>query len=155
MIHHEFDPKSITLSFSSNPKYLRLIRSIVLQSGLLMNFSEKISKDVTLAVDEALTNIIKHSYGGHHDKEIIVRLVMSDDRLDLEIRDFGKKVDPKTIKPRKLHDIKPGGLGVFFINKIMDKVSYDISPEEGTILRMTKYMEPDTVKNKEEGCTFK
>ena len=52
---------TIQLCISSNPKYLKLVRSVILQSALIVGFSEKDSRDVTLAVDEAITNIIKIS----------------------------------------------------------------------------------------------
>jgi anti-sigma regulatory factor (Ser/Thr protein kinase) len=129
------------MSIASHPKYLKLVRSVILQCAMLMNFSEKISKDITLAVDEALTNVIKHSYMGCLNKRIDITIYLLDDRLELKICDFGKKVDPKTIKPRNLCDVKPGGLGVFFMKKIMDEVDYDISSPKGTTLTMIKYKE--------------
>ncbi len=135
----QHDENTILLSICSHPKYLKLVRSVILQSAMLMCFSEKTSKDVTLAVDESLTNIIKHSYMGCMDKKIVITITLHDDHLEVKIRDYGKKVDPKTIKPRKLHDVKPGGLGVFFIKKIMDEVDYDISRPNGTVLTMIKY----------------
>lgn len=147
MVHEEntcYHENMITLSVASNPRYLKLVRSVILQSAMIMDFSEKICKDITLAVDEALTNIIKHSYLGCLDKKIDITLILHDDRLELKIRDFGRKVDPKTIKPRNLHDVKPGGLGVFFIKKIMDFVEYDVSPSCGTLLTMIKYKEIPT-----------
>jgi len=139
MENTRFDPNAITISFASNPRYLKLVRSITLQAALCANFCEKLSKDITLAVDEAITNIIKHSYNGSIDKEIMIRIIFCADKIEIHIRDFGRKVDPETIKPRSLDEIKPGGLGVFFIKKIMDDVYYDISPDEGTILKLIKY----------------
>ncbi len=136
----DFDPKIITLSIASNSCYLKLIRSIILQSAMVMRFSEKICKDITLAVDEAVSNIIKHSYNCTEDKEIVIEIVMADNRIEFNIRDFGRKVDPETIKSRELDDVKPGGLGVFFIKKIMDEVVYDISSKDGTLLKMIKYL---------------
>lgn len=146
--NEHFDPKIITLSVSSNSCYLKLIRGIILQSALIMQFSEKLCKDITLAVDEAVTNIIKHSYDCAKDKEIIIKIILEENYIELNIQDFGKKVDPKTIKSRKLDDIRPGGLGVFFIKRIMDEVDYDVSGEEGTILKMIKYIPNKTTIDK-------
>ena len=44
--------------------------------------------------------------------------------LTLELFDKGKAVVPENIKPRKLDDIKVGGLGTFFIGQIMDQVVF-------------------------------
>jgi len=38
--------------------------------------------------------------------------------------DNGIKVDKKDIKPRSLDNIKPGGLGVYFIDQLMDETKY-------------------------------
>jgi len=35
-----------------------------------------------------------------------------------------KPAIPKNIKPRQLDDVKPGGLGTFFIGQIMDEVIF-------------------------------
>ena len=134
------DSDSIQLCISSNPKYLKLVRSVILQSALIVGFAEKQSRDITLAVDEAITNIIKHSYMSAFDKKIEIDVKFGSDYLKLVLRDYGKKVDPKTIKSRDLKDVKPGGLGVFFIKKIMDEVSYDMSSEHGTTLTLKKYL---------------
>ena len=50
-----------------------------------------------------------------------------------------KKVDREKIVSRPLDEVRPGGLGVHFINEMMDEVEYDTSPKIGTILRLTKY----------------
>jgi anti-sigma regulatory factor (Ser/Thr protein kinase) len=63
-------------------------------------------------------------------------------RLDVTLRDWGRKVDPASIQPRELSDIRPGGLGVHFIREIMDEAVYDPTPETGTELRMTKRLKP-------------
>jgi len=138
-MNYKFSNDVIRISVASNPRFLTLIRSMVFNTALLLKFSEKNSREIMLAVDEAITNVIKHSYNQCYEKEIVVSLHLKDDRLEIHIRDYGAKADPKCIKSRDLNDIKPGGLGVFFINKIMDYVEYDISPEDGTILKLIKY----------------
>ena len=50
-----------------------------------------------------------------------------DNQLIIEIYDKGKPVIPENIKPRKIDDIKPGGLGTFFIGQIMDEVIFKTS----------------------------
>ncbi|MCD6460981.1 ATP-binding protein [bacterium] len=142
---------TIQLCISSNPKYLKLVRSVILQSALIVGFSEKDSRDVTLAVDEAITNIIKHSYMSSYDKKIKINVNFRDEYLELVLRDYGKKADPKTIKSRDLKDVKPGGLGVFFIKKIMDNVCYDMSPKHGTKLILKKYFYKKNCMDNKEG----
>jgi anti-sigma regulatory factor (Ser/Thr protein kinase) len=129
---------AVELTIPSDPRYMKLVRSLVGAAAQVVGFEKPDVNHVCLAVDEACTNIIRHAYGGDHGRKIEVRLVLHPDRLDVNLRDYGRKAEPGEIKPRELDDIRPGGLGVHFIREIMDQVVYDTSPEVGTELRMTK-----------------
>jgi len=131
---------TISLIIPSNPKYLRAVRSLVDEVTSEMGFPPRSRAEVRHAIDEACTNIIKHSYGGRLDRKIIVILREAQNRLEVTIKDYGKKVHPARIRHRALHDVKPGGLGVYFIKQSMDMVRYDISPPRGTELTMVKYL---------------
>ena len=50
--------------------------------------------------------------------------------LTMELFDKGMPVIPENIKPRKLTDIKAGGLGTFFIGQIMDEVVFKTTKED-------------------------
>jgi anti-sigma regulatory factor (Ser/Thr protein kinase) len=106
----------------------------------MCNLSEEECNAVTIAVDEAVANIIKHTYKGETDKSIIVNLRLHAAKLEIVLRDFGDKVDPKKIKSRDLNDVRPGGLGVHLIKSTMDEVYYDNSLETGNQLTLTKYL---------------
>ena len=129
---------SVELTIASDPKYMKLVRGLVAAAAEVVGFAKPDVNSLCLAVDEACTNIIRHAYGGDHDQKIEVQLRMHPDRIEVKLRDYGRKPDPAKIKPRELHDIRPGGLGVHFIRTIMDEVVYDHSHEVGTELRMTK-----------------
>lgn len=133
-------PNTITVIIPSNPKYLRAVRSMLDEITYEMGFSAKARSEVIHAVDEACTNVIKHGYSGKFDKKIVLILLERPDRLEVTIKDFGRKVHPARIRSRELHDVKPGGLGVYFIRKSMDMVWYDMSPRVGTELKMVKYL---------------
>ncbi len=106
----------------------------------LCGFSEEECNALTIAVDEAASNIIRHTYEGNPDQEIVVKFRVLQDRLEVVLRDFGKKVDPKKIRPRNLDDIRPGGLGVHLIKTTMDEVHYDNTLEVGNQLVLAKYL---------------
>jgi len=112
----------------------------------MVGLSEKDVDMVTLAVEEALANVIQHSYGGPCDEPIIMqfRQIASSHgrpaRLEITVRDFGKQVDPTCIKSRDLDDIRPGGLGVHIIKSIMDEIEYSCESGGGMKLQMVKYV---------------
>lgn len=140
MTHTRALPNTITVIIPSNPKYLRAVRSMLDEITYEMGFPAKARSEVIHAVDEACTNVIKHGYGGNFDKKIVLVLQERADRLEVTIKDFGRKVHPARIRSRELHDVKPGGLGVYFIRRSMDMVWYDMSPRVGTELKMVKYL---------------
>ncbi len=130
----------IEIKLPSDPQFLRIIRSGIAHIGELCSLSDEECNQVTIAVDEAAANIIKHTYNGDKSQVIIVTFRIQDDRLEVVLRDFGAKVDPKKIKPRNLDDVRPGGLGVHLIKSAMDEVFYDNSLEVGNQLTMAKYL---------------
>jgi serine/threonine-protein kinase RsbW len=96
---------------------------------------------VQLAVDEACTNIIKHAYSGQKGPVAIICELVNDN-LVITIRDKGKPFDPRSVPPPDLDvDLdrrEIGGLGIYFMRKMMDEVSYEFSSEEGNKLTMRR-----------------
>jgi len=101
---------------------------------------------VQLAVDEACTNVIKHAYSGQIGI-ITLTCELLDDNLVITIKDKGKPFDPRSVPPpdleADLEQRKIGGLGIYFMQKMMDNVSYEFSPEEGNKLTMRKRLTPE------------
>ena len=76
---------------------------------------ENSKDDVVLALAEAAQNIVKHAYDGQPTGDKMrVEIKFDTKQLIIELFDKGKPAIPQNIKPRKLDDIKAGGLGTFF-----------------------------------------
>ncbi len=131
--------EKIEIRIPAEPRFLKIVRSAINHICEIMGFSSDEKNNITLAVDEACTNIIKHAYGGATGRPIHIACHIFDDRLEILLRDFGKKADISAIKSRQLDDIRPGGLGVHLINCLMDTVNYDNSFEQGNQLQLVKY----------------
>lgn len=130
----------IEIKVPSDPKLLKIVRCGINHLCEVCGFTREERNAVTLAVDEAGSNVIKHAYQGQKDKPIIVSCQVLEDRLEIKIRDFGKKTDVRKIKSRELEDIRPGGLGVHFIKSTMDVVIFDNSLEDGNQLTLAKFL---------------
>ncbi|MBN1437632.1 MAG: ATP-binding protein [Sedimentisphaerales bacterium] len=135
--------KPIEVKIVADPNYVSVVRSAVRSAAALVGMAEEDIDSVNLALSEAITNVIRHGYGGSCDEPIILNINhLTDDpdgeALEFVLRDFGKQVAPETIKSRDLDEIRPGGLGVHIIKSIMDEVSYDCAEEKGMTLRMVK-----------------
>ena len=122
-----------------------MARTAVHDVAQVIGLKEKEIETITLAVVEALTNVIRHSYGGPCDEHIFVKLNKIDypdvkkAGLEIIIRDFGKQVDPESIKGRDLDEIEPGGVGVHIMQSVMDEVEFTRAGDCGMQLRMVKY----------------
>ena len=104
---------------SSNLKEVRTFSRNVFEK---INLPQEQKDELVLAIAEAAQNIVKHAYKGVEETADIMQIKISLKDGDLEIGFFdkGKPVVPGNIQHRKLDDIKPGGLGTFFIKQIMD-----------------------------------
>ncbi len=130
--------ETITLTVPSHPKYLYVIRSAVYPLVLEAGFPKQVARKIVLAVDEACSNIIKYAYEGDATKLIQLRVILDQQKLMMELTDTGKKADASNIAPRKLDEVRPGGLGTHFIGAVFDSVSYDTNGERGTVLTLIK-----------------
>jgi anti-sigma regulatory factor (Ser/Thr protein kinase) len=138
--------RTIEFRIPSDPQMLKIVRDGVSHVCVMMGFRRGERNNIVLAVDEACSNIIKHAYKGETDKPIIIILKMDPDKLEINLRDYGEKVNIKAIKSRKLDDIRPGGLGVHLIKSVMDEVTYEDGPDLGNRLHLVKYVKKK-VKN--------
>jgi len=128
----------VTLIVPSHPKYLYVIRSAVYPLVIEAGFSKREARMVVLAVDEACSNIIKYAYEGDHAKTIALNVRVGHGKLTIELKDSGKKPDVTKIAPRKLDEVRPGGLGTHFMATVFDTVEYDTSQGVGTVLILAK-----------------
>jgi len=136
----------IEIHIAAQPEYLCVARSAVRKAAQLAGLPERHVDHVTLALEEALTNSIRHGYGGPCSETIIIKirkLLPCDKKaggLEIIVRDFGRQVDPACIKSRNLDNIKPGGLGVHIIHSLMDETEYSCPADGGMQVRMVKYL---------------
>ena len=120
--HKEFPVESSSL------KQIRNFARDVLAKDNMFNTTKD---DVVLALAEAAQNVVKHAYNGKPTGDTMrVEISFKDNQLIIEIYDKGKPVIPDNIKPRKIDDIKPGGLGTFFIGQIMYDVTFKTSASD-------------------------
>ena len=91
-----------------------------------LQIEPNLKDELVLAIAEAVQNIVKHAYKDAPDtKEImVVQISCEQKKLQIAFYDMGTPVDPKKVKHREIDNIKPGGLGTFFIQEIMDAVEF-------------------------------
>jgi sigma-B regulation protein RsbU (phosphoserine phosphatase) len=101
-------------------------------------------QSLVLAVDEACANVIRHAYGGPCQARIELRLSQEGPELRFELKDHAPCVDPAKVRPRDLEECRPGGLGLNFIDTLMDSWSLQPLPGGGgNLLLMKKRLADD------------
>ena len=87
-----------------------------------INLSQDLKDELVLAIAEAAQNIVKHGYKDIENTtdRMEIKISLNNDQLEIGFFDKGKPVVAENIQHRKLDDIKPGGLGTYFIKQIMD-----------------------------------
>ena len=140
MVHPGREP-DLQLTMLSQPRLLTAARAMVNNLAQRLGFSEIHAGQLSLAVDEALCNVINHGYDRRPDGQIEIRIwAVEEDSpyLAIVIEDRAVQVDPATIRSRDLDDIRPGGLGVYIMREIMDEVVYEHREGGGMKLSMRK-----------------
>jgi serine/threonine-protein kinase RsbW len=100
---------------------------------------------INLVVEELFTNMVRHNAGG--GAEIELDIERAGDCLQLELVDSGvERFDPATV-PRPAVDAdlahrRPGGLGLYLVQTMVDDVSYSYEPETRRMrVRVSKRLE--------------
>ena len=92
--------------------------------------------DIQLAMDEAVTNIVKHGYRGQ-EGTITITCSIGDRCIRIVIRDRAPAFNPLTVKDPDLSgdlaDRVAGGMGIHLIRKVMDAVRYEYSGTENIL----------------------
>ncbi len=136
------EPYRREMRIANETKNLSLVRQVVGEVLDKTPFGRDDKAKIILAVDEAVANVVEHAYEGSRG-DIDLQFILDDDRLQITIRDNGKKFNPEMIPTPDIHDhIKKGlkgGLGMFLMRKIMDEVRYSLDSTYVNELVMVKF----------------
>jgi len=126
------------LNVPANAENLKKIRDFVRGYIDKCKGLESYKDEIVLAIDEACQNVVRHAYRDKNGN-VAIKLSFQNKEFIVSLEDDGTPAIPEKIKPRNIEDIKPGGLGTFFINQIMDSVSFQsTSPHWVNCLIMKK-----------------
>lgn len=121
--------------------YLPVLRKFITRIASRYRFSKSEINALTISVDEACTNIIKHGYRDMSSGSITMNVQIKNDRLIVELIDRGTSFDPNQASdPNIAHYIqtgKKGGLGIFIMKKFLDDIQY-VTSGRANILRLVK-----------------
>ncbi|MEO1128425.1 MAG: ATP-binding protein [Planctomycetota bacterium] len=149
----------VTIELLSQPRYLSGARDLVAAVSKRFGFNDSDCGRISLAVDEALCNVIRHGYDRSPDGRIWVRVWPIEEGgekpagICVVIDDEAAQVDPTIIKGRDLDDVRPGGLGVYIMREVMTSVHFErrSGQDMGMRLVMTKLIDDQSEKAARHG----
>jgi len=145
---------SLLLSLPSETAYLGLVRELTKRMAEVAGFAEPVAERLSLAVDEATTNVIEHAYKGASDREIELRYEDRGPDFRVELVDTGQMVDPRAVPrvdlDRFVSERRTGGLGVHLMEKIMDSVTFRRSARRN-VCALVKHKDPKDAKDAKDG----
>ena len=141
---------NITLVFPGRYDSLSKIDTFIREIAQKAELDDFVIYTVEMAVDEACSNIIEHAYQGEDKGNITCTCAVDEKGLTIVLLDTGRPFNPNLITPpdvdAALEDREAHGLGLFFIQKWMDRVEFEIIPNIGNRLTLFKQRVPSTKK---------
>ena len=128
------DIKRVKFIIDSNLENVPLIGMSVNKLCLSSSFPSLDAFNIELCVVEAVTNSIRHCYGGEAGHEVKVVFTVTQEDIVLEICDTGPPMKPEVLDKaviecpgedtRDIECVAEGGRGLGIMKEIMDSVGY-------------------------------
>jgi serine/threonine-protein kinase RsbW len=134
---------NISLTVPARAEFVDIIRLTLYGIADKAGFSYEEIEDMKVAVTEACTNVVLHAYSNREPGSIDVKFNQSDEGLTISIKDAGSSFTYEhgnhkqvSLHNKELNEITAGGLGIFLMHALMDRV--EVMTEKGTEVILTK-----------------
>ena len=128
------EARIVRLEIPNSPEYVSVARKALQAIVCTLGLPDREAEDLELAVGEACTNAVKYGEPGDQTVQVIYRIHKNS--VEIEVCNKGKAFTPPNC-PKSLEELKVGGLGLFLIDQLMDKMSIDCEAGQ-TKLTMVK-----------------
>jgi serine/threonine-protein kinase RsbW len=136
-------PVAASLEITSDLQEVRRARAWLLDRLAAAGYPRDMIGEILLAVGEALTNVVRHAYGGQPGHPIHLRLALDPEAVEISLQDESPRSFPVPgySAPRP-EDLAEGGYGLHLIHSLMDGVRYLPGEQGGTTLCLVKRVPP-------------
>ncbi len=135
-------PQRVQLSIPASAEFISVVRLAVSGVAARMNFTIEDIEDIKVALSEACTNAIQHAYQADAKGQIEIEFILHDASLEMIVQDHGKGFNTtENIKAEKSNSSPEDfglGLGLVFIQSLMDEAEINSIKGKGTTLKMLK-----------------
>lgn len=129
----------ITIKLPSKAEYVSIARLAASVISNTVGFDIEEIDDIKVAVGEACNNAVLHGSGEEDIYEI--DFVLSEEKIHIEVKDRGIGFDEDKYEEPDLDNLKGNGLGIYIMKSLMDEVDIVANEDEGTVLKLIKYLE--------------
>ena len=128
--------------FPSDTAQLEPVRHRVRETLEAYGCAHEFTETSVLAVDEAISNVMRHGYGSCGKGELSLKIGVDGTQLVFGLRDFAKPFDVSTRDLPSTGEVRAGGYGLALIREIMDSVRYSNAIEgQGNLLEMRRRLQ--------------
>jgi anti-sigma regulatory factor (Ser/Thr protein kinase) len=133
--------RSFAFKIAAELKQLVAVYDFVRKTAATLELDPSTAYDLQLAIEEAVTNVIRHGYQGQQGEiEIEIEQVGSD--IVVYVRDKAPPFDPTTVPApdltRPLEEQAHGGRGILLMRQVMDETSYRFTAHGSNELTLIK-----------------
>jgi anti-sigma regulatory factor (Ser/Thr protein kinase) len=106
------------------------------------HLNQRAVREVRLACEEALVNVIDHAYQGQANRTLDIECARDEHELKVTIRDRGAAFDPRSVPEpdtgATLDERRVGGLGVFMVRHLVDDLNYQRMGDQNILTLLKK-----------------
>ena len=130
-------PVSETIVIPSNLSRAKALEEQIMGAVDHYCYSENAVFSIKLALEEALTNAIKHGNKNDETKRVTISYSIDNDQVEIYIADEGPGFNPSNIPDPTIDENLevPSGRGIMLMNAYMNEVNYN---RRGNQVRMLK-----------------
>ncbi len=118
-----------TITLRNTTDEITRLQAFVEEVGEAFELPIKVVMNLTLVLEEAVTNVIMYAYPKGENEHIYLTAKKQDGKLVFVLTDSGKAFDPTQTPEADISlsadERQIGGLGIFLIRKIMNEVKYE------------------------------
>jgi serine/threonine-protein kinase RsbW len=132
------EPQPVTLTIPSDLANLAVARNFVESFCRVHLLEPSVIHHLVLAVNEAVSNIIRHAHRERPGASVGIQCVVHADRVEVQLFDEGPPLDFDALPHLDPGEVRVGGRGVFLMRCLLDEIRCEPRPEGGNWMRMIK-----------------
>jgi serine/threonine-protein kinase RsbW len=116
---------STEIRIANTMSELARVAELVDSFGADHNLPNSVIVALNVSLDEILNNIISYGYDDAARHDIVVRLELRRERVEVVVEDDGRPFDPLAAPAPNLNDkSREGGVGLHFVRSLTDELKY-------------------------------